>query len=148
MKLLNEIKIYDKELVKIYSGLLNKILKKKYDWFDKIEITYISYDNRLSHNYMGMEGKIYVDKEWGAKQWREFHYSAPFPSEDEELSFGEIIGGKISEELQNDFKIVFAMVFGEGVPKYMSFNWIDTYFVEKDDNRLRETIKRILKKNL
>ena len=129
----------------IYSKLLNISLSKKYNWFKKIELSDVKYGGvRGMKNFINLVGKIYVDSDWGHKQWREYHYHTPFPH-DEELNFGEIIGGDLSKKLQEDIKICFSLVTGEEFPKYMSFSWLEVIFVDENTNKLRESIKKMLK---
>ena len=135
-------------VTKEFNLVLNKILSKKYDWFYEIKIDEIIYD--LNQNFFNMVGKIFVDYDWGASQWGEYHYSEPMPinEDDDTISFGDIIGGDFSKQLQSDFKLVFSLITGEKTLKYMSFSWIDVELVEKPDEtnhlKLQESIKRIL----
>lgn len=139
-------KYLDESLVKEFNKIINKLFLRKHNWFKHIDVSKISYD--VTKNYFAPTGRIFVDSEWGAKQWREYHYSTPIPASDEELSFGDIIGGEESQDLQNDFKLIFSFLTGEKTMKYMSFSWLEVYFIEtpeKDGQNLQEIIRRILK---
>lgn len=134
----------DEELVSKFNQIINKLFSRKYNWFKHIDVSKISYD--LTKNYFAPTGRIFVDSEWGAKQWREYHYSTPIPASDEELSFGDIIGGGESQDLQNDFKLIFSFLTGEKMMKYMSFSWIEVYFIKSKENQsIQESIRRVLK---
>jgi len=136
----------DDELVKDFNKVVNKFFLKKHKWFKHIDITKIGYFP--NQNYFSPIGRIFIDSEWGAEQWRKYHYSSPIPESDEELSFGDIIGGDESQDLQNDFKLVFSFITGEKSTKYISFTWLEVYFIDeskKENQNLQEQIRRILK---
>jgi hypothetical protein len=130
----NRVREFDEETAKVYEKLLNKIMKKKYNWFDKIDINQLTYSN-IPQPYVGIRANIFVDEDWGGNQWREYNYSNSLPSSDEELSFGDIIGGDLAEELRDIFLTVFQMVTGLKI-KHISFSWVDTYFVDLIDKNL------------
>ena len=137
---------YDATDLKNYNLIVNKILKKKYDWFHKVDISYLSFHSEMK--YIGLEGKIYVDEDWGAKQWREYHYSTPFPGNTDEydgVSFGDIIGGDFSIEIKDIFIDNFKMITTEFRAKTLSWAWLTTIFVEKPENTISESdnIKKI-----
>ena len=149
---------YDSTDLKNYNLVVNKILKKKYDWFHKVDITYLSFHSEM--RYIGLEGKIYVDEDWGAKQWREYHYSTPFPGNTDEydgVSFGDIIGGDLSMEIKDIFIDNFKMLTTEFRAKTLSWSWLTTIFVENleieetisesiDDIRKLKVIDKVLEK--
>jgi hypothetical protein len=126
---------YQDEL-EIYERILNKILKKEYWWFRKIEIEYLSFNSIM--DYIGIEGTIYVDIEWGANQWREYHYDAYFKANDdfetEPISFGDIIGGEESIKIQEIFADVFTAITGNAHRELnISWSWLKTYFLEEGE---------------
>lgn len=137
---------HNKNLLDTYNHVLNRIMSKEFDWFKRIEIVNIG----KSVKYFNPEGFIYVDADWGGKQWKEYHYSKPIDME--ELSLGDIVGGKLSLEIQKVFKETFSLITGVEIPRYLSYNWLLVRFVdtpEVDDDyeeeTLRESIKRVLK---
>ncbi len=132
-------------LGKDYSKLVNALFSKKYSWFKKIDIDNVIY-NKLKYkpSFLNLKGTIYVDSDWGHKQFREYYYDLAFP-EDTELSFGDIMGGDLSKEIQDDFKTIFSSLYGTQIPTYMSFTWLMVKFVD-EDKRLEETIKKVLRK--
>ena len=118
---------------------MNKILTKKYKWFKRIVITELKYS--VNGKHINPVGEIYVDSDWAYDQWREYHYSTPFPdleNDNYDISFGDFIGGELSKDLQNDFKSLFSVIAGEKTPKYMSFSWLGIQLV--DDGDLKEQI--------
>jgi hypothetical protein len=141
----NRERVFDEKTTKIYEKVLNKIMKKKYSWFDKIDINQLSYAN-APQPYLGIRGDIFVDEDWGGNQWREYFYSIPIPNSDEELSFGDIIGGDIAKELEDVFTSSFLLVTGLKT-SYMSFTWVETHFVDLSKEHLDEQINRIQQLN-
>ena len=138
-------KYYDEKTTKLFELALNKVLKKKYQWFDRIIINKLSYSK--DSNYLGINAELFADEDWVGNQWREYHYSTPIPSETEDtpISLGMIIGGELSKQLQGHFKNVFSIITSEKKPKYMSWSWIDAIPVEMNDKNLQESIRRILR---
>jgi curved DNA-binding protein CbpA len=133
--------VYTKEA---YELLINKIFQKKYDWFVKIIVDDLMVSMTHVRPHLGMRAKIYVDSDWGGKQWREYNYSESMPEEDEELTFGDIIGGNLSREIQKDITHLFQMITGIKVLT-LSFSWVDAYLVKKSEEGLQESIIKILK---
>lgn len=127
---------------KYYNKLLNIVLSEKFEWFKKIELNDIQVGNIYESKNLIPIGKIYVDSIWGYNQWKEYHYDSSFPT-DEEVSFGDIIGGDLSKEIQEQFKLCFSQIIGSLKPKYMCFSWLEMVLVEEDDNKLQENITRI-----
>ena len=141
-------KYYDKDTIKKFELVINKLLKKKYEWFDRIIVKELSYSK--SQNYFGIHADLFADEDWVGNQWREFYYSKPMPSgtEDDPIVLGELIGGEFSKELQDDFKTVFMFITAEQRPKYMSYSWIDVIPIEMNNKKLQESIRRILREEL
>jgi len=129
---------------KYYNKLLNIVLSEKFEWFKKIELNDIQVGNIYESKNLIPIGKIYVDSIWGYNQWKEYHYDSSFPT-DEEVSFGDIIGGDLSKEIQEQFKLCFSQIIGSLKPKYMCFSWLEMVLVDEDDNTLQESIRRILR---
>ena len=129
---------------KYYNKLLNIVLSEKFEWFKKIELNDIQVGNIYESKNLIPIGKIYVDSIWGYNQWKEYHYDSSFPT-DGEVSFGDIIGGDLSKEIQEQFKLCFSQVIGSLKPKYMCFSWLEMVLVDEDDNTLQESIRRILR---
>jgi len=118
---------YDEDFIRNYSRILNTILKRKYSWFENLELDKLTYVGVMG--YIAMKGTMEVDIEWGAKQFREYHYSAYFPGNVEFLSLGDIIGGDLSRELSEIIKFNFQMLTGFS-PKNLSWSWIMLRFKE------------------
>ena len=142
-------KEFNKKETKIYEKALNVILRKNFGWFKKIEIDYLSigYSKIVSRvSQIGIQGTIYVDEEWVAKQYREYHYSSTYPNiNEEEISFGDIIGGDLSRELKDIFFTTFAVVLKLPLPTQISWQWLMVKYSDSEKNSLTEQIKRILR---
>lgn len=136
-------KYYDEDITKSFELIINKLLKNKYEWFDRIIINKLS--GPKDPNYLGIVAELFADEDWVGKQWMEHHYSTPIPSgtEDDPISLGDIISGKLSKELQDHFKNVFKIITSEKKPKYLSWSWIDVIPVEMEEKNLTENILRI-----
>ena len=119
--------MFDEEL-KSLNLVLNRVLKKKYDWFDKINIVFYEKKN---NGVPKMNGVIYVDEEWYYKMWREYHYSTnPVNPNVEDVSIGDIIGGKIANDLRDDIVKLLSFVFGENIK---GFQWFNIYVRIKEN---------------
>ena len=138
-------KYYDEDITKSFELVMNKLLKKKYEWFDRIIINKLSYSK--DSNYLGIVARLFADEDWVGNQWMDHHYSTPIPSgtEDDPILLGPIISGELSKELQDHFKNVFKIITSEKKPKYISWSWIDVIPVEMNDKKLQESIRRILR---
>ena len=137
-KVLNEdsAKNFSESIIRIFEGILNVSLKKKYSWFHKFEIKKLGKSAIQGSPYMFIAGDIYVDEDWGMTQWAEYHPSTPMTYPGDELTFSDIIGGELSKGLQKTlFKLIGAITGTKF--RYTSFSWINTHLV-KSDNDLQE----------
>ena len=109
-------KFYDEKTTKLFELVINKLLKKNYQWFDRIIVNKLSYSK--DQNYLGVDARLFADEDWLANQWGKFYYSKPMPSgtEDDPILFQELIGGELSKKLQDYFKDVFVIVTSEKPP--------------------------------
>ena len=93
--------------------IINLTMKEKYDWWKDIKINTLNYIEMYGD--VQIEAELTVDEEWGAKQWREFHYTSAFPGnegwEDNDdyarVSLGDIIDSWYAEVLREDLKDIF-----------------------------------------
>lgn len=122
--------------LQIVNRLLNILLKKKFDWFKKVEITYMSVVDNPNFPYLGIKGRIFVDSDWGHKQWREYYYSTSIP-EDYDVSFGDIIGGELSKQIQEIFFDVTRLIIKHRVTR-LSWELVRVNFV--DDESISESV--------
>lgn len=139
----------DKSVVKKMELVLNRYLKR-YDWFEKIELETVGYSPSERVSHFAPVGTIYVDGDWLYERWREYHYEGPFPDlydEDWGLSFGDFIGGDLSEKLRGEFTTIFAGITDYVRPKYISWSWLKVRTKDDDTQNLRESIRRVLKEN-
>lgn len=119
--------------VKTFEKVLKKQMQKRFDWFVDIDIKSISVNPSFRKGYFAIEGVIKVDSEWGANQWREYHYSLPIPdADDDELNFGNITGGELSKQIQEIFLTIISVFTGFNIG-YTSFSWLMVKFVERDN---------------
>lgn len=137
-------KYFDEDVTKLFELVINKLLKKKYKWFDRIIVNKLSFSK--TQNYMGIDADLFADKDWVNNQWRKF-YTKPIPSgtEKDPIVLSEFIDEKLSDELQDDLKNAFLFVASEQRPKYTSHSWIKVIPTEMNNKNLQETIRRILR---
>jgi len=139
----------DKSVVKKMELVLDRYLKR-YDWFEKIELETVGYSPSERVSHFAPVGTIYVDGDWLYERWREYHYEGPFPDlydEDWGLSFGDFIGGDLSEKFRDEFTTIFAGITGYPRPKYISWSWLKVRMKDDDTQNLRESIRRVLKES-
>lgn len=131
---------FDDDVIDAFRKIVFKLMKRKYEWFEDIQISYLSYMPAMK--YMGIEGVISVDMEWGSKQWREFHYSQHFPGNyyfetgeaTDSVSFGDIIGSDLGGEIREIFTLSLKMITGILELERISYSWLMTKFIEKSEN--------------
>lgn len=136
---------FDRNTINAFQKIIQKIMKQKYDWFEDIQIDYLSYMDPMK--YMGIEGVISVDMEWGANQWRDLHYSQYFPGNyyfktdeaTDAVSFGDIINTELGDQIRKIFVLAFQMVTGTSNVKTLSWSWLMTKFIEKDEELVIES---------
>ena len=88
-----------------------------------------------------------VDEDWLYNQWREYNYSAPFPDlNDKDL--GDFVGGDLSKKLRDEFIILFVGVSELKKARYISWSWIRIRTEEEDNQKLIESMRRVLKELL
>jgi len=138
---------FDRNTINAFQKVVKKMMKKKYDWFEDIQIDYLSYMGPMK--YMGIGGVISVDMEWGANQWREFHYSQYFPSNyyfktgeaTDAVSFGDIIGSELGIQIKEIILTAFEITTGKSDTKTLSWSWLMTKFVEKEELVIEKKMK-------
>jgi len=131
--------MFDEQL-KSLNTVLNRVLKKKYDWFNKINVVF--YEQKKD-GVPKINGVIYVDEEWYYKMWREYHYSTnPVNPNIEDISIGDIIGGKMANDLRDDIVNSLSFVFGENIK---GFQWFNIYvrIKENEEDMLTEEVSNI-----
>lgn len=116
-------------LISGFEKILNIRLAKKFSWFYSIRIKDVNPPQKIGpSNYLSISADIYVDEEWAHSQWREYHYSTNFPENLEDLSFGDIIGGSLSKEIQQIIKSSYLLLTEEKID-VISFDWFDTHLI-------------------
>ena len=110
--------------------VLNKMMKKKYDWWKKIQINDISI--RTNWKVCRISALLTVDEDWGGNQWIKYHPSMEFPGnlglEDNEeyemVSLGDIIGGPSAFEIREDLHFYISSMSGQEIHPEISFRTI------------------------
>lgn len=110
--------------------VLNKMMKKRYDWWKKIQINKII----ILPNWKicRISALLTVDEDWGGNQWIKYHPSMEFPGnlglEDNEeyemVSLGDIIGGPSAFEIREDLHFYISSMSGQEINPEISFRTI------------------------
>ena len=126
---------YNENEIKAYETLLNLTLKRKYDWLKKIKLRSLSYTEGL-YGYMGMAGKIYVDKSWAEPNIMTsvdsnftYHFDDLYLTDD------------LINQLVSDFKKIFRSIFSI-YPRHVSFSWLEVVMVDEDVKPINENTKK------
>lgn len=103
-----------------FQNALNTFMPKKYKWFKNIELyRIVCYDDK-PNSVIGLNGDMLVDGDWYGTQFRNYHYSSNIINPNlENISIGDIVGGKFAVELSNLFKNVYRGVTGRKVEGLM-----------------------------
>lgn len=113
-------------LIKNFEKVVNHVFKKRYDWFKNMEIFSIVNDNRYQTS---IHGVIFVNGDWGYKQFREYYWSSNMP---DELFFGDIIGSELGNQFRYYFKS-FLNALDYEVSNRVNLTDIKVEFVDDED---------------
>jgi hypothetical protein len=103
-----------------FQNALNTFMPKKYKWFKNIELHRIVFYDDKPNGVIGLNGDMLVDGDWYGTQFRNYHYSSNIINPNlENISIGDIVGGKFAVELSNLFKNVYRGVTGRKVEGLM-----------------------------
>jgi hypothetical protein len=110
--------------------VLNKMMKKKYDWWKKIQINDISI--RTNWKICRISALLTVDEDWGGNQWVEYHPHMEFPGnlglenneEYEIVSLGDIVGSVYGNEIRDDLHFYISSMSGQEISPEISFRTI------------------------
>jgi len=114
--------------------VLNKMMKKKYDWWKKIQINDISIQTNWS--ICRISALLTVDEDWGGNQWRNYHPNMEFfgnlgledNEEYEIVSLGDIVGGPLAFEIRDDLHFYISSMSGQKINPEISFRTIMLQF--------------------
>lgn len=125
--------------INIFTKLVNKVLSKKFEWFDKIIFTKLEY-NKSPHRYLGFVGEIWVDEKWAQRQLKELYPSSH--GLNYEIHLDELVDINLGKEIRKEIFTVFTAITGEK-PNKISFSWVQVHFIDNEDTSLQENIQRI-----
>lgn len=126
----------DEPNYKVIEKVINKAMSKSFDWWKELSIYDLKFaQSRFREGYYFIDGKLRVDLDWGASQWRHYHYSYPFPGNsawDDENDysytyFGDIIGGEEADEVRQKLLMILNSFYVETF-KDIRFSAIRLYF--------------------
>lgn len=103
-----------------FQNALNTFMPKKYKWFKNIKLNRIVFYDNKPNGVIALNGDMLVDGDWYGTQFRNYHYSSNIVHPNlENISIGDIVGGKFALELSNVFKNVYRGVTGRKVEGLM-----------------------------
>jgi len=144
--------LYVKDMDRVEFAL-NKILKKKYDWINSIDLKVVVQDKEFRDYYIYFGGMISVDETWAKQIWGKTHVT-DFPGNEghdyqnyEGLSLKNFLSNDIIDKLSNDFtQITKGVVLFKKDIVYSKIGNLLVYFEDNNkEKKLQEQIRRILK---
>ena len=144
--------LYVKDMDKVEFAL-NKILKKKYDWINSIDLKVVVQDKEFRDYYIYFGGMISVDENWAKQIWGKTKLTN-FPGNEgynyqnyEGLSLHEFLSKDMIELLSYDFtQIAKGVVLFKKDIVYSKVGNLLVYFEDNNkETNLQEQIRRILK---
>jgi len=131
-----------------FEKIINKLYSRKYSWFHNFKVK--SLQPRFRSTTLFIIGEITVDENWLSKQWREYHYSTPFPDiNQEDISFADFIGGDLAENLKKDMILSYKTINPKSTIDDTTFTYVKvaTTDLKLGEENLRESIRKVLKEN-
>jgi hypothetical protein len=130
----------EKNDILIFEDIVNRHFKKKYDWFNHLKIS----DLKVGSLYYELIifGDIFIDYEWGIKQFEEYSVYSDFPTQDEEFKFGYLLDNKTDTEVGKNLIKLFEIITGVRFSDCNMAN-IDVNLVGR--NNINEVMKNKIK---
>lgn len=115
MGIIKEVSMVQTEELEI---MLNRFMKKDFEWWKKIELDSYSITDPSFSSYIGLKlyGTLYVDEDWGRKSWEELHYKK-LPSLHNDLGFGNLVDYDAYMIISKKIKHYYLMLSGENVTR-------------------------------
>lgn len=125
----------DEPNYKVIEKVINKGMSKRFDWWKELSIYDLKItQSRFRDGYYFIDGKLKVDRDWGASQWKEYHYSYSFPDnsawDENDHSYtylGDIIGGEEADEIRQRLLTILNSFYGKTFND-VTFTAIRLYF--------------------
>ena len=120
--------------------ILNLLLKRKFDWFNEINIMFFEM-TKTNTKVPKLNGIIKVDEDWYGTQWRDYNYSRPIPDTNvEDISIGDIVGGKLADEIAQEIIKGLQIVISSSI---RGFQWFNLYLRTENEDMINEDIQEM-----
>ena len=120
--------------------MLNLLLKRKFDWFNEINILFLEI-TKTNTKVPKLNGIIKVDEDWYGTQWRDYNYSRPIPDTNvEDISIGKIVGGKLADEIAQEIIKGLQIVISSSIK---GFQWFNLYLRTENEDMITEDIQEM-----
>ena len=120
--------------------MLNLLLKRKFDWFNEINIIFLEI-TKTNTKVPKLNGIIKVDEDWYGTQWRDYNYSRPIPDTNvEDISIGDIVGGKLADEIAQEIIKGLQIVISSSIK---GFQWFNLYLRTENEDIITENTENI-----
>ena len=120
--------------------MLNLLLKRKFDWFNEINIMFLEI-TKTNTKVPKLNGIIKVDEDWYGTQWRDYNYSRPIPDTNvEDISIGDIVGGKLADEIAQEIIKGLQIVISSSIK---GFQWFNLYLRTENEDIITEDIQEM-----
>ena len=120
--------------------MLNLLLKRKFDWFNEINIMFLEI-TKTNTKVPKLNGIIKVDEDWYGTQWRDYNYSRPIPDTNvEDISIGDIVGGKLADEIAQEIIKGLQIVISSSIK---GFQWFNLYLRTENEDMITEDIQEM-----
>lgn len=120
--------------------MLNLLLKRKFDWFNEINIMFLEI-TKTNTKVPKLNGIIKVDEDWYGTQWGDYNYSRPIPDTNvEDISIGDIVGGKLADEIAQEIIKGLQIVISSSIK---GFQWFNLYLRTENEDMITEDIQEM-----
>ena len=120
----------NQENISFFERIANLYLKKKYDWFIKLDIDdmVISSTSPVTkNNRITFDGTVYVDKDLGYEMFRKGWGETQIW---DTVEFHAILDEKLIEEIKSMFKLILKTIYPKNSIKYFDFLTLTVQFVD------------------
>ncbi len=123
-------KITENEIM-ILEKMLNKFMPNYFEWWVNCKITFCDYSKVF--DTIILETELKVLDEWAYESFREYYNTTNFPNiPEDELVLEEIIGSKLSKDINEKIKAIIQSVLGE-IVEVLIFDAVIVELVERDN---------------
>lgn len=128
---LNFLKENTEQKISIFENAANMLLKKKYDWFIKLDIDNMVVSSTTpvtKNNKITFDGTVYVDKDLGYEMFRKGWGETEIWNT---VEFHAILNEELTEEIKTIFKLIIESLYPKYSIKYLQFLTLTVKFIDK-----------------